>query len=392
MPKADLILQGFTSGTHAEVAKDLFDLPDIERIVIGVAFVSENGVEQIEELLRPYANVATVYAGIRNEITSHQGLLRLYGLGVRLYTVDTGSASLIYHPKLYAVRGSSTARVLVGSANLTLGGLRNNVEAGVLLQFDLSDSDDSQFVNRIETEFDRVPNDYPNHVKEITALALLDEMLAAGLLVDELVSPPPRVGFAAQGAVSGALSRIPLKVPWVRSTSRLAKTVASTPTSSTSTPTAGSSPAAMPTGAALQLVWESKPLTRRDLTIPTATGTNPTGSMNLDKGLLPDHIDHRHYFRDSVFSALSWVPRSTTVDEASGRFQVILGGIGHGEHNLQVHHSTSTTSPTYLQRNAMTRLSWGPIRALVARDIFIGRTLRLYRDAIDQTWFRLEID
>lgn len=145
-------------------------------------------------------------------------------------------------------------------------------------------------------------------------------------------------------------------------------------------------------GIELELVWESKPLTRRDLTIPDATGTHATGSVNLDKGLLPDDVDHRHYFRDDVFPHLSWATRSKTVDEAFAKFQLVMKGISYGEFDLAIRHTTSTTSKAYKQRNAMTRLSWGPVREYVARPDLIGRTLALYRDKVDPSRFVLEID
>jgi len=52
----------------------------------------------------------------------------------------------------------------------------------------------------------------------------------------------------------------------------------------------------------------------------------------------------------------------------------------------------STTSESYKQRNAMTRLSWGPMREYVASPDLIGRTLALYRDKVDPARFVLEID
>jgi HKD family nuclease len=55
----------------------------------------------------------------------------LHKIGVNVYTVDTGSRAVIFHPKLYLVRGEKVARLVIGSANLTLGGLNNNVEAGL---------------------------------------------------------------------------------------------------------------------------------------------------------------------------------------------------------------------------------------------------------------------
>lgn len=154
------------------------------------------------------------------------------------------------------------------------------------------------------------------------------------------------------------------------------------------TPTA----AAPATGVNLDLVWESKPLTERDLNIPTGTNTNKTGSINLDKGLLPEEEDHRPYFRNKVFDALNWIYRSPTVDEAWGQFQLVLKGVSHGVFDMVVRHTNSTTSPSYLQNNAMTRLSWGPMRDYVADASLIGRTLALYRDRADPTQFIIEID
>ena len=145
-------------------------------------------------------------------------------------------------------------------------------------------------------------------------------------------------------------------------------------------------------GVQLELVWESKPLTRRDLTIPDADGTHATGSMNLDKGLLPEEVDHRHYFRDDVFPILTWTHSGPTVDEAFAKFQLVLKNINYGEFDLRLGHTTSTTSRAYLQKNAMTRLSWGPMRQYIAQPNLIGRTLKLYRDRADPTRFVLEID
>jgi hypothetical protein len=54
-----------------------------------------------------------------------------------------------------------------------------------------------------------------------------------------------------------------------------------------------------------KLLWTSGPLSQRDLNIPKGSNTNPTGSMLFKKGKT-EGIDQRHYFRDEVFSALTW--------------------------------------------------------------------------------------
>ncbi|GAY20969.1 phospholipase D family protein [Sphingobium fuliginis] len=54
---------------------------------------------------------------------------RLFGAGVALHAVDPGTRHLLFHPKLYYIRGKDIERLSIGSANLTLDGLNNNIQA-----------------------------------------------------------------------------------------------------------------------------------------------------------------------------------------------------------------------------------------------------------------------
>src|SRR5439155_25227165 len=136
MATPEFILQGFTSTTHIDALHRLFDLPDVQKVLVSAAFASEGGVERIEAHLIPHLACTIIFVGIRNGATSCQGLARLHRVVNELYTVDTGSRTVIFHPKLYLVRGRERARLIIGSANLTLAGLHYNIEAGMLLDFD----------------------------------------------------------------------------------------------------------------------------------------------------------------------------------------------------------------------------------------------------------------
>lgn len=393
MASKEFILQGFTKRTHGDAIRELFDVPEIKRVILSVAFVSESGVQQIEPKLKPHTKLLTTYAGIRNDISSHQGLMLLNTYGGQLFAVDTGARSVVFHPKLYLVRGDKTARLVIGSANLTLGGLNNNIEAGMLLEFDLNVPADKKIVHSIESQFDALPKEYPEHILKVEKAAQLDEWLASGRLIDEMATPPPRPSTSAGGGSSDTVPRIKLKVAALRRALRKAKAAPKKPAAAAPK---GKAPVPAPAviGVNLELVWESKALTRRDLTIPDSSGTHATGSVNLDKGLLPDAVDHRHYFRDVVFSGLTWAATNATgkVEEAFTKFQLVLKGVSYGEFDLRIGHSTDANSTTYKQNNAMTRLSWGPMRTYVARTDLIGRTLALYRDEADPSRFVLEID
>lgn len=389
MAAKEFILQGLTTRTHGDVVRSLYDIDDIKRSIISVAFLLESGVDHIEAALMPHAATATVFAGIRNDITSFQGMKRLLNAGVRLHAVDTGTRQVLFHPKLYYVRGRKLARLSIGSANLTLGGLNNNIEAGVILDFDPTDANDAKFLKDLEAEFDSLTDGHPDNIFRIKKAKRLKELLDAGVLTDETNMPPPKPRTSAKPGSSDPTPRLKMAVTPIKKPLKKAaapKPPAPAAASPVVTPMVGS------VGVAFEHVWTSKELTERDLTIPTGNNTNPTGSINLDKGLLSTEVDHRHYFRDEVFPALTWTARSATVDEATATFQVVLKGIDYGLFDMQIRHTTSTNTASYIQRNAMTRLSWGKAAAEVKRPDLIGRHMSLYRDLADPTKFMIEID
>jgi HKD family nuclease len=395
MAQKEFILQGFTPRTHAAAVREIFDLPKIQRVILSVAYVTEGGVDLLKSALAKHATKATVFAGIRNESTTGQALIALHRIGLELYTVDTGFRQRIFHPKLYLVRSSTQARLVVGSANLTLGGLNNNIEAGMLLDFDLADAHDKAVVDGIEAQLGALPSEHPEHVVKVTKKAQIDEMLESGLVADEIAIPPPHPSTAAQSGAKDTVSGIKLKVAFLRKPMGAGAVQKKPSPKQPAKPKSGtdSQPVPVTIGVQFELMWESKELTRRDLTIPTASGTHQTGSINLDKGLLDQAVDHRPYFRQIVFDSLAWTPAaSTATEEAYAKFQLVLKGVSYGEFDLRIGHSTSTSSKSYLQNNAMTRLSWGPMRKYISKPDLIGRTLALYRDQADPTRFMLEID
>lgn len=399
MANKEFILQGFTPKTHKDAIAGLFEVEDVQRVILSVAFVNSGGVGLIEAQLARHRGKTTAFIGIRNDITSLQAAKRLLGLGVTLYVVDTGSRRVIYHPKIYFVRGQNETRLIVGSANLTPGGLNNNIEAGVAAVCDMGDRADRLLVESIEQVFDAQPAEYPENILPIATAAELDALHAKGLLVDEATAAPPRPAASGSSTANDTVPRIRLKVAPITAALATAKKKAAkkaVPAKKAAVKKAAPAPAAAPAavGVSFEHVWESKALTRRDLGVPLpGRNTHSTGSINLDKGLLPDDVDHRHYFRDEVFDSLAWAAsRSPQVDEAYAKFQLVVKGVSYGEFDLRIAHSTSVTSTTYLQRNATTRLSWGPMRDFVARPDLIGRSLALYRDRADPTRFVLEID
>lgn len=385
MAELDFILQAVTTENHAKALQDLLALPGATEVLVSVAFVKEPGLEAIEDAIKPFARRARFFIGIRNDITSIQAVKHLLEMKVKLYAVDTGSRGVIFHPKLYLAASAIQAKVIIGSANLTFGGLHNNIEASTCLNLNLSNAADKNYKVKVVHSFEEMLKKHPEHVFLIRDEKHADELFESGRLVDERLRPAPQVKSGLQKGVRDDLPPMDLhRVSPLRIASIARKWVEAQPRS---IPT--NSPNEL--AGAFYLVWESKPLKRRDLNIEYRPGTHLTGSVNLDKGLLPKGVDHRIYFREGVFSGLNWTRRSKTVDEAHAKFQLVLKGINYGEFDLRIRHTTSKEE-SHRQRNALTRLSWGPAREHIARPDLIDRTLAIYRDEFDPTHFKLEID
>lgn len=392
----ELILQGLTKRTHADVLGEMFD-GDVERAIISVAFVSSDGVDLIEPLLTPHADKVTVFAGIRNEITSAQALKRLLEIGVSLYAVDTGSRTLLFHPKLYHVRAAGASQLSVGSANLTLGGLNNNIEAGVLLELDLGDEDDAAFVEELEASFDSLLGEHPDNVFEVADEATVDDLLDAGRLIDEAAAPPPRSATKAKAGSTDPTPRMKMQPKPLRGKAKPKAPPA--PAAPAQAPAAAAPAAAAPGNAPgasatvapdLELVWESKPLSRRSLGIPTGPNSNPTGSTTLGSGTFDD-IDRVTYFRDELFGHLDWTLNGT-IETAPQEFDLVIKGVLLGTFDLTLRHSLTRAAAAAQDKNSPTSLSWNEARPLVAREDLLDRTMRIWRSTEDPTEFQIEID
>jgi hypothetical protein len=372
----------------------MFDV-EIERAILSVAFVSEDGVDHVEPLLTPNADKITIYAGIRNEITSAQALKRLIQIGVSLYVVDTGSRALLFHPKLYHVRDVASTSLSVGSANLTLGGLNNNVEIGLLVKLSLADQNDADFVKSLEESFDSLAGDHPKNVFVVNSDAAVDELLAAGRVIDETTKPPARAATKAQAGSTDPTPRMKMQPKPLRS-----KPKAKPPAPAPAPPhpgvaLAGAAPGNAPGVSAtvapdLELVWQSKPLKRRSLGIPKNPNSNPTGSTTLGSGTF-DGIDRVTYFRNDLFGHLVWTSNGT-IETASQEFDLVIKGVLVGTFDLTVRHSLTRAAKAADDHNSPTGLSWNQAAALVAREDLLDRTMRIWRSTTNPPEFQIEID
>ncbi|WP_170304293.1 phospholipase D-like domain-containing protein [Duganella radicis] len=359
MAKVEFLLQAVTRHNHADHLNKLFR-QGCEEAIISVAFARTQGVQAIYQAIAAAGPKASVFVGIRNDITSYQALELLLSAGVNVYAVDTGSRSTIFHPKIFIIRHGKQAGIVAGSANLTFGGLHNNIEASSLISLNLADAEDQRFYADACGAFQTMVAGFPDHVIPVTDAATVKALFDTGRLSDETIKPANPDTAKAQPA-GGALDPMPLH---------------------RSFPSAGD----------FYRVWQSNELKERDLNVPSGGNTNPTGSMYWKKGAY--EIDQRHYFRDNVFAGLDWEvdARLPHYERTSARFHLYAAGEFKGTFELKLSHNTNTESTTYKQSNSMTQVSWGDAKPVVARRSLLGRIMHLYRKDSAPPEYMIEID
>jgi HKD family nuclease len=388
MAELDFILQAVTTQNHAGAVRALLGLPNPTQVLISVAFVREDGLDALETAIRSVADKAKFFVGIRNEITSIQAVKRLLAMNVELYAVDTASRNTVFHPKLYFAANAEQATAIVGSANLTPGGLHNNIEVSARVKLDLSNAADKRFSDEVTRAFPEMLTKHPRHVFLIRDNKHAEELFESGRLADEDLIPAPST---VSGVKRGERDNLP-PMKLTRMTRPRIRSAVAKPVVALKPAKAAPVPVVKPPSVA-DLIWESKPLTERDLNIPSGAGTHATGSMGLKKGAL-GKIDQRHYFRDAVFADLAWTPDPAPKkwERAQAKFELVIKNLNYGVFDLKLSHFTDRQSRSYQQNNFMTHLHWGDAKKHIAKRDLLGRVLYLYRKDTVPPEFTIEID
>jgi HKD family nuclease len=383
MATLSFLLQAITKSNHAISVRSLLSIPAPSKALISVAFARSAGVELLEDALKKLGKNATVYVGIRNEITSKQALKTLLAYKVKVYVVDTGCRHVIFHPKVYLAANGTTGQAIIGSANLTFNGLNNNIEVSTHVNLDFTQPDDWAFADTIYESFNTLVANHPDHVLQIKTNAEIDDLYTGGRLEDEDVIRAPQTGGGSA------------KIPDVLAPMKLIGKISSKPklaTTPKAKPAVKAVAAPLATKTAFQLVWESKPLSERDLNVPKAVGTHVTGIFGLKKALYD--FDQRHYFHDNIFAGLHWIPPKPGSLKliTTAVFELIISNVNYGKFTLQLTHDTDTSSRSYKQGNIMTHLHWGAAKQFVAKEHLLGRIFYLYKNGAIPPEYIIEID
>ncbi|GHG61514.1 hypothetical protein GCM10010919_06050 [Alishewanella longhuensis] len=86
-----------------------------------------------------------LFVGIDQKVTSKEALEKAVTLFDHAFIIN--HKSVTFHPKIYLFRNDVNGRVIVGSNNLTVGGLESNFESAVIIDYDLESADEAKLFN-----------------------------------------------------------------------------------------------------------------------------------------------------------------------------------------------------------------------------------------------------
>jgi len=139
---------------------ELLVSPDYETLNIAVAFAKNSGVLRLKEYFQSFrekGGKVNVYVGVDLGGTSYEALMALLLCTDSLNIVHSEKGQT-FHSKIYQFFGENKGEIIVGSHNLTGGGLWTNFESSISISVDTAADNNVQVTKEINQYFDTLEN------------------------------------------------------------------------------------------------------------------------------------------------------------------------------------------------------------------------------------------
>lgn len=176
---------------------ELLDSPTYHTLNIVVAFAKSSGVLRIKDSLenfRKRGGVVNAYVGVDLGVTSYEALTALLLCTDSLNVVHSEKGQT-FHTKVYQFLGNEKGIIVVGSHNLTGGGLWTNFESSAQISLDMSNSEDVEMLRAQEDYFNSLAS-LNDSFMPISTSDDVNKLLQNGY-IDKEVSQQVRLAKAA---------------------------------------------------------------------------------------------------------------------------------------------------------------------------------------------------
>lgn len=349
-----------------------------------VAFASSSAVDgltpHIEES-KEHIEKFNVFVGIDQEATSKEALENLLELDIDTQIYHTKSP-ITFHPKIYIFEGEDKGRVILGSSNITVPGLFQNIESSIVADFEKPDEEGEQLIEEIREYFESFFEGSNQNVNPISE-ELIEDLVEGETIPQDSDYSYTQTEQEREEQDKSLMKRLRDNFPTVpvNQPSEIFSNQESGKTEPENTDTEVGKG---------ELVWE-KELTKTDA---QQNSEHPSGQLRFGQaGFEVDGklIDKNTYFRDNVFGDQNWRQNRDDPDMeiADVPFKVNIEGEDLGIYTLEVIHKPKWESN---QNNVPTMLRWGDLmdQIRVERNL-TGKKFQLYAPENEGEPFTLEI-
>jgi HKD family nuclease len=190
------------------------DQPRFEIFRACVAFAKASGVLRLAPALQFFIDRGgrvEIVVGIDEGITTKQALELVMKYSTTAFVFNNPVTT--FHPKVYLFEAPGKAVALIGSSNLTTGGLYTNYEANIGLELDLSANPDNAVYKHILSIFLNA-SDLTTGNAKLLEPSLLENLLNARKVIDETKQTRKRlVRKRETGIMLPLFPRLPIPPP-----------------------------------------------------------------------------------------------------------------------------------------------------------------------------------
>jgi HKD family nuclease len=130
-------------------------LPQTQELWIAVAFISEKGVNLLLESIQKYApnNLKVrIFTSTERAVSEPRSLYLLWQKSIttpnfELFLINKQDVAAFFHSKIYYFINTQTSNIMLGSANLTQGGLLDNSETSLVFEEAIASRLDTQIAD-----------------------------------------------------------------------------------------------------------------------------------------------------------------------------------------------------------------------------------------------------
>lgn len=183
----ELINQPFGNRNIGDKLIELLESGDFNTFDFIVAFAKNSGVLHLKQVLDDFRSnhgVINAYVGVDLNGTSYEALTNLFNSADTLHVVHLEGRQT-FHPKLYRLKGNDRIVCIIGSNNLTGGGLWTNIESSILIEGDKQNIDVSN-LDKAFTDYIRQLNSLGASCLSINDQEQIDDLLNRNYVSREL--------------------------------------------------------------------------------------------------------------------------------------------------------------------------------------------------------------